>query len=62
MSQNSPLGLQDPSLFRQQCYVDGAWISADDRSTLEVRNPATGVLVGTIPKMGAVETKRAIEA
>ena len=54
--------LKDPSLFRQQCYVDGAWVDADDKSTLAVHNPATGAQVGTVPKMGAAETRRAIEA
>jgi len=54
--------LKDKSLFRQQCYVDGAWVDADDKATLTVVNPATGVPVGTVPKMGVAETRRAIEA
>ena len=54
--------LNDKSLFRQQCYIDGTWVDADDKSTLAVHNPATGEQVGTVPKMGAVETRRAIEA
>jgi succinate-semialdehyde dehydrogenase/glutarate-semialdehyde dehydrogenase len=54
--------LQDMRLFRQQCYVDGTWVDADDKSTLMVSNPATGAQVGTVPKMGAAETRRAIEA
>ncbi len=54
--------LKDPSLFRQQCYVDGVWVDADDKSTLAVHNPATGAQVGTVPKMGVTETRRAIEA
>ena len=54
--------LKDKSLFRQQCYIDGAWVDADDKATITVVNPATGVPVGTVPKMGAVETRRAIEA
>jgi succinate-semialdehyde dehydrogenase/glutarate-semialdehyde dehydrogenase len=54
--------LKDKSLFRQQCYVDGAWVDADDKSTITVVNPATGVPVGTVPKMGVTETRRAIEA
>lgn len=54
--------LKDPSLFRQQCYVDGMWVDADDKSTLAVHNPATGAQVGTVPKMGVAETRRAIEA
>ncbi len=54
--------LKDPSLFRQQCYVDGAWVDADDKSTLAVLNPATREQIGTVPKMGVAETRRAIEA
>jgi len=56
------MNLKDPSLFRQQCYVDGAWVDADDGGTIEVDNPADNSVVGTIPKMGAAETRRAIEA
>jgi succinate-semialdehyde dehydrogenase / glutarate-semialdehyde dehydrogenase len=54
--------LKDPKLFRQQCYVDGAWVDADDGGTIEVSNPADSSLVGTVPKLGAGETRRAIEA
>ncbi|MCL4763166.1 MAG: aldehyde dehydrogenase family protein, partial [Burkholderiales bacterium] len=54
--------LKDPALLRTQCYVDGAWIDADDRGTHPVVNPATGRLIGTSPVLGAAETKRAIEA
>ena len=54
--------LKDPSLFRQQCYINGQWIDADSGGTINVTNPATGEIIGTIPKMGAAETRRAIEA
>ena len=54
--------LNDPSLLRQQCYVDGAWCNADSGETVAVTNPATGEVLGTVPKMGAGETRRAIEA
>ena len=54
--------LKDPSLLRQQCYVDGAWIDADGGGTTEVTNPATGAVIGTVPTLGAAETRRAIEA
>jgi succinate-semialdehyde dehydrogenase/glutarate-semialdehyde dehydrogenase len=56
------LNLKDPSLFRQQCYVDGRWMDADSGKTIPVNNPATGEILGTIPNMGAAETHRAIEA
>ncbi|MEO1190360.1 MAG: NADP-dependent succinate-semialdehyde dehydrogenase [Pseudomonadota bacterium] len=57
-----PPVLKDMSLFRQQCYIDGQWCDADSGETIDVTNPATGEIIGTIPKMGAAETRRAIEA
>ena len=56
------LKLKDPSLLRQQSFIDGAWCDADDASTLTVTNPATGEPVGSVPHMGAAETRRAIDA
>jgi len=54
--------LKDPNLLRTQAYVDGQWTNAVNGATLEVGNPATGEKLGTIPNMGAAETRRAIEA
>ncbi len=63
---NAPLRqtllLKDPTLLRQQCYVDGKWADADSGVTIAVHNPATGAMLGTIPRMGTAETRRAIEA
>jgi succinate-semialdehyde dehydrogenase/glutarate-semialdehyde dehydrogenase len=58
----APLSLKDPSLFRQQCYIDGRWQDADSGEAFDVVNPATGASIGTAPKMGAAETARAIDA
>ena len=54
--------LTDSTLFRQSCYVDGAWVNARGGATINVDNPATGEIVGTVPKFGAGETREAIEA
>jgi succinate-semialdehyde dehydrogenase/glutarate-semialdehyde dehydrogenase len=54
--------LRDPTLLRERCYSDGAWVAADDGATLPVHNPATGAALGVIPSLGAAETRRAIEA
>jgi succinate-semialdehyde dehydrogenase/glutarate-semialdehyde dehydrogenase len=54
--------LNDSSLFRQQCYIDGEWVDADSGETIPVTNPANGETIGSVPKMGAAETRRAIEA
>ncbi|SEB24943.1 NAD-dependent succinate-semialdehyde dehydrogenase [Variovorax sp. YR216] len=54
--------LKDPSLLRSAMYIDGEWCNAYSGLTISVRNPATGDEVGTVPKAGAAETQRAIEA
>ena len=54
--------LTDSKLFHQQCYINGAWTDADSGESIDVTNPATGEKLGTVPKMGAAETKRAIDA
>lgn len=54
--------LNDPLLFRQQCYVNGAWIDAADQETIPVTNPATGKLLGSVPKLDATATRQAIAA
>ncbi|HEY3786604.1 MAG TPA: NADP-dependent succinate-semialdehyde dehydrogenase [Steroidobacteraceae bacterium] len=54
--------LKDPHLLRMQAYVDGQWTNAANGATLEVTNPASREKLGTIPNMGTVETRRAIEA
>ena len=59
---NDILELRDAGLFHQQCYNDGTWLDADDGRTIAVTNPATGKPLGTVPNMGANETRRAIAA
>src|SRR4029078_9487525 len=54
--------LKDPKLFRDQAYVDGAWIEADSKARADVDNPADRSILGSVPHMGAPETKRAIDA
>ncbi|HLX21895.1 MAG TPA: NAD-dependent succinate-semialdehyde dehydrogenase [Usitatibacter sp.] len=54
--------LKDPKLFRDNAYVDGAWVEADAHARFEVRNPADGSLIATVPNMGVAETRRAIAA
>jgi len=56
------LALKDPSLLRQQCYINGKWVDADSRKAIDVINPATGEVLGAVPNLGAAETRRAIEA
>jgi succinate-semialdehyde dehydrogenase/glutarate-semialdehyde dehydrogenase len=56
------LKLKDPTLLRELCFIDGGWSAADNGATLDVTNPATLKTLGSIPSMGAAETRRAIAA
>jgi succinate-semialdehyde dehydrogenase/glutarate-semialdehyde dehydrogenase len=54
--------LADPALFRQQCYVNGEWVDAGDGAVVAVNNPADEAQLGTVPMLGAAETRQAIGA
>ncbi len=56
------VSLTDNALFRQQCYINGRWCDADDGATFTVTNPATDAPLGSAPRMGEAETRRAIDA
>lgn len=49
-------------LFREQAFIGGEWSNADSGETFDVFNPSTGERIGSVPKMGTTETRRAIEA
>lgn len=50
------------ALMREKMLIGGAWVDADGGGLINVSNPATGALIGTVPDGGAGETRRAIEA
>ncbi|WP_336951543.1 NAD-dependent succinate-semialdehyde dehydrogenase [Sphingobium aromaticivastans] len=50
------------TLLKSACYIDGAWVAADNGGTIDVTNPATGEKIATVPNMGTAETRRAIDA
>lgn len=54
--------LKQQRLFRQQCYINGQWVDADGGGSFPVLNPASNETLGSVPEMGAEETRRAIEA
>ena len=54
--------LNDPSLLRQQSFINGQWCDAVSGDTLKVVNPATNAVIGYVPNMGQVETEMAIKA
>ena len=54
--------LSKPGLLRQQAYLGGQWVDADDGRSFEVGNPATLEPIARVPLLGRAETRRAIEA
>jgi succinate-semialdehyde dehydrogenase/glutarate-semialdehyde dehydrogenase len=56
------LQLKDPTLLREAACIAGEWVAADGGERITVTNPANGQALGTVPKMGAAETRRAIAA
>jgi succinate-semialdehyde dehydrogenase/glutarate-semialdehyde dehydrogenase len=54
--------LTDASLWQERGFIDGGWVDADSGQTTGIRNPASGEPLGSVPDMGAAETRRAIEA
>ena len=54
--------LTDAALFRQANYINGKWVGARSGGTIDVDNPATGEVIGTVPHAGAAETREAVDA
>ncbi|MGI4857844.1 MAG: NAD-dependent succinate-semialdehyde dehydrogenase [Janthinobacterium lividum] len=54
--------LKDGALLRQQAFIDGEWVTSDTGARFDVRNPADGTVLGSVPQMGEAETRRAIDA
>ena len=54
------IDLKRPELLREAAYVAGEWVTS--AQTIDVRNPATAGLIATVPRLGAAETRRAIDA
>ena len=52
--------LKDPSLFREEAFINGAWVKAKSESSFAVTNPATGELIANVSNLGTPETELAI--
>ncbi len=56
------LTLSDRQLFREACYIDGQWVAPDGGPTIAVDDPATGAVIGRVPRLGASDARHAIDA
>ncbi len=57
-----PLKLKDSSLLKTEAFIGGKWRPAASGKTFDVKNPATGDRLAAVPKMGADESREAIDA
>ncbi len=53
--------LNNKSLFKQKCFINGEWLESSSGETLEVNNPASLEIIGNVPKCSITETKKAID-
>ena len=53
--------LNNKSLFKQKCFINGEWVDSSSGKTLEVNNPASLEIIGKVPKCSVSETKKAID-
>lgn len=51
-----------PSTLSGQAFIGGQWVGAVDGANFDVLDPATGLVIGHVPRMGAADTQRAIDA
>ncbi len=52
--------MKDSRFFREQCFIGGTWVGGGPG--IDVNNPATGTIIGSVPKFGRAETAQAINA
>jgi succinate-semialdehyde dehydrogenase/glutarate-semialdehyde dehydrogenase len=56
------MNIKDKNLFKQECYINGSWLSANNSNSFEVINPSTNSVIGTVPDLGQMEVESAISA
>ena len=54
--------LKDPSLFKEEAYIDGQWVTATNKSVFTVNNPATSEVIAQVTNLGASDAEKAITA
>jgi succinate-semialdehyde dehydrogenase/glutarate-semialdehyde dehydrogenase len=54
------LQLSNPDLLKQQCLIKDGWHAASDAASIEVRNPFTGDVIGTVPSLTQQDVNDAV--
>jgi aspartate-semialdehyde dehydrogenase len=54
--------LRDPRLLREMAYIDGRWTAAAGDARFEVNDPATGLTIARVSRLGAEAAAQAVDA
>jgi succinate-semialdehyde dehydrogenase / glutarate-semialdehyde dehydrogenase len=54
--------IQDQTLIRSRCFIDGRWVEAADGGTIAVTDPADGRVIGSVPRLDAATVQQAVDA
>ncbi len=54
--------LKDPSLFKEDGFIDGQWLKAAHGASFAVNNPATNETIAQVANLGPAEAEQAIQA
>lgn len=60
--QSNTLQLSNPDLLKQQCFIKDGWFDSSDATTLEVSNPFTGDIIGSVPSLTTDDVNDAVAA
>ena len=56
------LPLSNPELLKQQCFIKDGWHAASDEATIDVSNPFSGDIIGTVPSLTTDDVNDAVAA
>ena len=54
--------LKDPSLFKEDSYINGQWVNAKTGDTFSVNNPATGEIIAQVANLSTTDAELAIQS
>jgi len=57
----APISLANPALLRQQALIGGQWVEATGGARFDVRDPASGETLGSVPSLDGADMAAAIE-
>ena len=54
--------LKDPSLFKEEAFINNQWVKSSSGASFPINNPATGEIIAQVANLGAADAEKAIAA